>query len=208
MPPCQHPIYEWSPCMRVSYACTPSEHNRNQSGLTLLCDESGSLCSTFYLCYTEKQLQEPLNMHKVLAYRIKNILGNNSIPALHTATITLPFDYLLYKAGLADSGMAVKGTSGAVGFKTITSYHSLNWLLGQHWQVRVGPHWRQGETLHFSFVELKSVRYRLSKPEAIVEHQPGGVTMTTKTGSGMLLFQFKKMNGRGREEWADILNMW
>ena len=176
----------------VSYTCSSSEQTGSNLELKLLCDESGNLYSTFYLHYTEKQLHEPLNMHKVLAYRIKDILGNNSIPALHVATITLPFDSLVYQAGLADSGVAVKGTGDAPGFKSITSYSSLNWLLGEHWQVRVGPEWRQGKTLHFSYVELESVRYCFSKPEAIVEHHPGDVTMTTKTGSGTLMLQFKR----------------
>ena len=184
---------------------TPTRSNLR---LKLFCDESGNLCSTFCLCYTEKQLHQPLNMHKVLAYWIKDILGNSSIPAHSVATISLPFDFLVYQGGLAGSGVTGKGSSGVAGFKIITSYSSLNWLLGQRWQVRIAPHWKKGKAVQFSFVERESVRYRLTQPETIREHHPGGTTMATKSGSGMLVFQFRKMNGRGLQEWAAILNMW
>ena len=161
----------------------------------------------FYPHHTEKQFYQPLNMHKVLAYWIKDILGNDSTPADSVATITLPFDFMVYQGGLGDSGMAVPGNSGVTGFKSITSYSSLNWLLGQHWQVRMNSLWAQGGALRFSFVQRESVRYHLIQPEAIREHHPEGVTMMTETGGWLLEFQFIKKNGFGLEEWTAILNM-
>ena len=161
----------------------------------------------FYPHYTEKQFYQPLNMHKVLAYWIKNILVNDSTPTNSVATITLPFDFMAYQGGLGNSGTAVPGSSGVADFKSITSYCSLRWLLGQHWQVRMNPLWAQGGALRFSFVQRESVRYHLIQPEAIREHHPEGVTMMTEAGGWLLVFQFIKKNGFGLEEWTAILNM-
>ena len=145
-------------------------------------------------------------MHKVLAYQIKSILGNSSIPAPFVVTIRLAFDFLVYQGGLADSGMVAQGSNSGAGFKAISSYSSLEWLLGQYWQVRIAPHWRKGSAIQFSYVQRESVRYRLTHPETIREYHPGGATVTTNSSS-VLVFQFKKMDGHGLEQWATILNM-
>lgn len=145
-------------------------------------------------------------MHKDLAYQIKNALGNSSIPAPFVITISLPFDFLVYQGGLADSGMPAQGSNSAASFKAISSYSSLEWLLGQYWQVRIAPHWKMGKAIQFSYVQRESVRYRLTQPEMIREHHPGGATVTTNSSS-VLVFQFKKMDGHGLEQWAAILNM-
>jgi hypothetical protein len=142
-----------------------------------------------------------LDLHRVLAYQIKTHLLEDSIADGSHVKITIPFDKITFTGGLVSLGLMVGTNTLGLPVYGIRSCADLKWCLGKHWYQGVFSHNGSGN-VRFSYIDPTSIRFYLKPLKPVKEIYPDGHFKTS--GGHVLVFEFKKLIGIGKEQWDAV----
>jgi hypothetical protein len=115
--------------------------------------------------------------------------------------ITIPFDKITFTGGLVSLGLMVGTNTLGLPVYGIRSCADLKWCLGKHWYQGVFSHNGSGN-VRFSYIDPTSIRFYLKPLKPVKEIYPDGHFKTS--GGHVLVFEFKKLIGIGKEQWDAV----